>query len=522
MEIPGKNYKNQKNTVAKIVEYEGAKIPPHSVELEQMVLGAMIIDKRGVSEVIDILRPEIFYDPKHQIIYQAVFNLFEAGKAIDLITVSEELEKMGKFGEAGGASYLIELTETVTSAANIEFHARLLQEKYIRREVISIGQKMESNGYDETIDVFNLLDEAERDLYNVSQGNLRQSAEGIDNILHRIKTELDEMSKNDKLPGVPSGYPTLDEITSGWQPGDLIILAARPSMGKTAFALNLARNMVLMHKIPVAFFSLEMNSDQLVKRILSRETRIPAEKFRTGKLTEAEQLILEEKAKLLAANPYLFINDHSMLSIFDLRAQARRMKQKHGIQIIFIDYLQLMHASDKMKPGNREQEISTISRNLKALAKELNIPIIALSQLSRKVEDRASKDAHKRPMLSDLRESGAIEQDADIVAFIYRPEYYGLTEWDDNEGSPAEGEVELNIAKHRNGKTARIYFRFQKEFGLIQERDAFESEYESQMDILPSKMNNMPSTSDAFGLEMDKHDSHTNPNDKTDEEDFPF
>ncbi len=512
MELPGKK-QAPPSGATRFYDLEGAKIPPHDLELEKAVLGAMIIDKRGVSEVIDILRPEIFYDPKHQMIFKAVFELFESGSPIDIVTVGKQLEKNGQLAESGGPQYLVELSSSVTSAANIEFHARLLLEYFVRREVIGIGQKMQADGYNDEKDVFDILDNAEKDLYNISQGSLKQTATALDDILMNIKRELEEIAKNDKLPGVPSGYPSLDEITSGWQPVDLIILAARPSMGKTAFALNMARNIAIGQKKAVAFFSLEMNAEQLVKRILSRETFIPAEKFRTGKFTEAEQKILEEKTRMLAANPYLYINDSSMLSIFDLRAQARRMKQKYNIEIIIIDYLQLMHASDKSKPGNREQEISTISRNLKALAKELNIPIIALSQLSRKVEDRATGTGHKRPMLSDLRESGAIEQDADIVAFIYRPEYYNITEWDDAENSPAEGEVELNIAKHRNGKTARIYFRFKKEFGLIEERDAMSSVIGEDTTVLPSKLNNMTNPGDAFGL---------NDTNSADEDDFPF
>ena len=512
MELPKKNQGPDKGK-GNIYDLEGAKIPPHSLETERSVLGAMIIDKRGVTEIIDMLSPEIFYDPKHQLIFKAVFTLFEEGSPVDLLTVTKRLEKTGELNEAGGPQYLIEITRPVATSANIEYHARLLLEYYVRREVISIGQMMQVNGYEDTKDIFNILDEAEQALYNISQGSLKQSAKPLDDVLMQVRNNLDEIAKNDKLPGVPSGYPSLDEITSGWQPGDLIILAARPSMGKTAFALNMARNIAIDHQKPVAFFSLEMNAEQLIKRILSRETMISADKFRTGKFTDHEQRILEEKFKLLAANGKLYINDSSMLSIFDLRAQARRLKQKHGIEIIFIDYLQLMHASDRMKPGNREQEISTISRNLKSLAKELNIPIIALSQLSRKVEDRAKLEtAHKRPMLSDLRESGAIEQDADIVAFIYRPEYYRITEWDDDENTPAEGEVELNIAKHRNGRTGAIYFKFQKEFGLITERDAVYS-FVNDPAVLPSKINNMtPDPKDSFDLDHPQND----------DDDFPF
>ncbi len=487
------------------------KIPPQALDVEKAVLGAMLIDKRGVNEAIDILFPEVFYLPEHQLIYQAIFSLFQDLQPIDFLTVSQRLEKMGKLKEAGGEFYLVELAKNVASAANIEFHARILLEKYIRREMIDIARKMEVNAFDETRDIFEILDEAEQQLFSITQGSLKQAAQSVDKILMDVKNQLEEIGKGDKLPGIRSGFPSIDEITAGWQRGDLIILAARPSMGKTAFALNMARNISIDYKIPVAFFSLEMTAQQLVKRILSAETQIPAEKFRTGNFTDEELKILNHKISVISNNPNLYINDSSMMTIFDLRAQARRMKSKYGIEIIFIDYLQLMHASDKMKPGNREQEISTISRNLKALAKELDIPIIALSQLSRKVEERNARDQHKRPMLSDLRESGAIEQDADIVSFIYRPEYYGLMEWDDDdEASPTHNEAEFIIAKHRNGKTARIRLKFYNEIGLFAELDHHLPLTKEEKSVFESKINRMPDIDpkDAFGKES--------------EDDFPF
>jgi len=519
MEVPGQEHPDPRRR-GQIINLQTVKIPPYSLELERAVLGAMIVDKRAIDTVLDIIHPEVFYEPAHQTIYQAIFSLAEAGKPVDYLSLSEQLEQMGRLKEVGGRAYLVELTENLTSAANVEMHAYLLLQKYIRRRLIEAGQKMQADGYDETKDIFKSLDEAEQELFQILQRGIKQSAEPANEIAKRVLKELEEISKQDKLPGIPSGYPSLDEITAGWQRGDLIIIAARPSMGKTAFALNLARNMAFVHKIPVAYFSLEMTNEQLMKRILSRETLIPSEKFRRGGFTEAESKILAEKIKKISENPNLYINDESMLSIFELRAQARRLKQKYDIQIIIIDYLQLMHASDRLKPGNREQEISAISRNLKSLAKELDIPIIALSQLSRKVEDRASgQKVHKRPMLSDLRESGAIEQDADIVAFIYRPEVYKIEYWDDDEQTPTEGEMELYIAKHRNGRTAQLYFRFQKEYGLIEERNA-QMAFDSA-NTIPSKMNNMISPDEAFGG-PDEGNNGQNLNPGIDEDDLPF
>jgi len=514
MELPDK--KPVTPSKSQVIEWQGLKVPPHSEEVEKAILGALIIDARAIDRVIESIHPEYFYFPYHQTIYQAISSLYTAAKPIDFLSLKTKLQEMGKLKEIGGAAYLVELTENITSAANIEMHALILKEKFIRRELIQVGQNMQNNGYDETVNTFEAVDKAEQEVFQISRHSINQAARPIDEIAHEVMQNLKELSTSDKLPGIPSGYPSLDELTAGWQRGDLIIIAARPSMGKTAFALNLASNMAFANKYPVAYFSLEMTGDQLLKRILARETLIPAEKFRRGGFSEAEEKKLAEKIGYIQNNPYLYINDESMLSIFELRAQARRLKQQYGIEVIIVDYLQLMHASDKMKPGNREQEISTISRNLKSLAKELDIPIIALSQLSRKVEDRASGDkAHKRPMLSDLRESGAIEQDADIVAFIYRPEVYGLEFWDDGQETPAEGEMELFIAKHRNGRTGKLYFRFQKEYGLITERNTMM--WDNSVHTFPSKMNEFPSTSEAFG-----EDNPPTEKPGLDEDDFPF
>ncbi len=499
------------------------EIPPQAVDVEQAVLGAILIDSRAVSEVIDMLRSEIFYEPKHQIIFQAIVNLFDQSGAIDLLTVRKQLEHMGKLREAGGEYYLLELSRKVTSSAHIEHHARILLEKYMRRKMIEVSHDMKKDAYDETKDVFDILDRAEQNIYSVSQGTMKQDAEPVDNILIRVRNEIEEITKESKLPGVPSGFADLDRITSGWQRGDLIILAARPSMGKTAFALHMARNIAFDHDMAVAFFSLEMSAEQLLKRILANETQINASKFRSGNFTEEELERLNDKIKEISEHPKLFINDTSYMTIFDLRAQARRLKSKENIQIIFIDYLQLMHVSDRLKPGNREQEISTISRGLKALAKELDIPIVALSQLSRKVEDRYKDQQHRRPQLSDLRESGAIEQDADIVTFLYRPDYYNITVWDREPEGPTDNQVELIIAKHRNGATGSIRLWFFKNHGRF-----LDINYQDNMpQVLDSKINhdlpdnikgNLPDTGQAFGPPGDNGGSpENNPND-----DVPF
>ncbi|MDP5043492.1 MAG: replicative DNA helicase, partial [Leeuwenhoekiella sp.] len=420
---------NYINPSKEVISLERGKIPPQAIDLEQVVLGAMMIDKKGVDEIIDILTPEVFYKEAHHHIYDAIRALFENGEPIDLLTVSEQLKKMAKLDQAGGDYYLIQLTQKVSSSAHIEYHARIILQKYIQRSLIKISNEIIEEAYDETTDVFDLLDTAESKLYEVTQGNIKRSSETAQSLVIQAKKKIEEISNKEGLSGVPSGFDRLDKLTSGWQPSDLIIVAARPGMGKTALTLSMARNIAVGQGIPVAFFSLEMASVQLITRLISSETGLSSEKLRTGKLEKHEWEQLNVKVKSLEKAP-LFIDDTPSLSIFDLRAKARRLASQHGIKMIIIDYLQLMTAGGSQKNGNREQEISMISRNLKALAKELMVPVIALSQLSRAVETRGGS---KRPLLSDLRESGAIEQDADIVSFIYRPEYYKIDEWDDEE-----------------------------------------------------------------------------------------
>ena len=413
--------------------------------------------------------------------------------------MSAALRKAGKLEAVGGEFYLVQLSQRVASSAHIEFHARIILQKFIQRSLIRISNEIIETAYKDATDVFDLLDEAESKLYDVTQGNIKKSSETAQNLVLEAKKRIEEISKREGLSGVSTGFEKLDKLTSGWQPSDLIIIAARPGMGKTALTLSMARNIAVTKEIPVAFFSLEMSSVQLITRLISAETGLSSEKLRTGKLAEHEWQQLNVKVTDLEKAP-LFIDDTPSLSIFDLRAKARRLASQHGIKLIIVDYLQLMTAGSSNKAGNREQEISTISRNLKALAKELDIPVIALSQLSRAVETRGGT---KRPMLSDLRESGAIEQDADIVSFIYRPEYYNIDEWDDEERSPSQGQAEFIVAKHRNGGLDNIRLKFIGHLGKFEDLDTFDSPFEFQSKMNPNDneipAGSLPSPDDVFG-----------------------
>ncbi|KAB1159945.1 MULTISPECIES: replicative DNA helicase [Tenacibaculum] len=482
---------------ARIVSLEKGKLPPQALELEEAVLGAMMIDKKGIDEVIDILHPEAFYDKRHQEIYSAIYTLFQNSEPIDLLSVSNQLKKNGKLDVAGGDFYLIGLTQKVASSAHIEFHSRIILEKFIQRKLITISSEIIESAYTETIDVFDLLDDAEGKLFEVTQGNLKKGAERADSLVQQSINKIQEISGKEGMSGLATGFTKLDALTSGWQPSDLIIIAARPGMGKTAFVISMAKNMAIEFNHAVAIFSLEMSSVQLITRMISSETGLTSEKLRKGNLEPHEWEQLNVKVKRLSDSP-IFIDDTPALSIFDLRAKARRLVSQHNVRILIIDYLQLMTAGGA--GGNREQEISTISRNLKALAKELNVPVIALSQLSRAVETRGGS---KRPLLSDLRESGAIEQDADIVSFIFRPEYYGMTEWDDDDHSPCEGQGEFIVAKHRNGGLDNIRLKFTGHLAKFSDlEEGFSSEFQSSMnssfnDEISS--NNFTSPEDAFG-----------------------
>jgi len=492
-----KTFISNKGKKGTVINLEQGKIPPQAVDLEEAVLGAMMIDKKGVDDVIDIIHSDAFYKPAHQFIYEAIFKLFENSEPIDLLTVSNQLRKDEKLEAVGGDFYLINLSQKVSSAAHIEFHARIILQKFIQRRLITISSEIITNSYDETVDVFDLLDEAETKLFDITQGNLKKSSETSQNLVTQALKKIEEISNTEGMSGVASGFSKLDGLTSGWQPSDLVIIAARPGMGKTAFVMSMAKNMAIDFNLPVAIFSLEMSSVQLITRMISSETGISSEKLRKGNLETYEWEALNVKVKNLSNAP-VFIDDTPSLSVFDLRAKARRLVSQHDVRIIIIDYLQLMTAGTNSKgTGNREQEISMISRNLKALAKELNVPVIALSQLSRAVETRGGS---KRPLLSDLRESGAIEQDADIVSFIYRPEYYGLTEWDDEERTPCEGQAEFIVAKHRNGGLENIKMKFIGRLAKFTNlEEGFGTEFQSSMNTDSISPSNFGSANDAFG-----------------------
>ncbi|NND88762.1 MAG: replicative DNA helicase [Flavobacteriaceae bacterium] len=488
-----------------VISLEKGKLPPQAIDLEEVVLGAMMIDKKGVDEVIDILHADVFYKEAHKRIFEAIYTLFENSEPVDLLTVSSQLKKDATLENAGGEFYLVQLTQKVSSSAHIEFHARIILQKFIQRSLIKISNEIIEESYDETTDVFSLLDTAESKLYEITQGNIKRSSETAQQLVIQAKKRIEEIANREGLSGIPSGFDKVDKLTSGWQPSDLIIIAARPGMGKTALTLSMARNVAVEHNIPVAFFSLEMSSVQLITRLISSETGLSSEKLRTGNLEKHEWEQLNVKVKGLEKAP-LFIDDTPSLSIFDLRAKARRLSSQHGIKLIMIDYLQLMTAGGNTKGGNREQEISTISRNLKALAKELNVPVIALSQLSRAVETRGGS---KRPLLSDLRESGAIEQDADIVSFIYRPEYYKIDEWDDEEQSPTDGQAEFIVAKHRNGGLDEIRLKFVGHLGKFENLETFNyptNEFHSSLNAAANddtfKPDRLPSADEAFGSSM--------------------
>jgi replicative DNA helicase len=433
---------------------EHGKLPPQALDLEESVLGALMIERDALTTVIDILQPVSFYKESHQKIYSAIQELFQKSEPVDLLTVKNQLKLNAELEAVGGAYYITKLTNNVASAANIEFHARIISQKYIQRELIRISTETITDAYDETSDVFDLLDKAEQDLFSVAQGNIRKSFDAMPSLVQLAKEQIKKAGeKGDGVNGVPSGFAELDRLTSGWQASELLILAARPGMGKTAFVLSMARNIAVDQGLPIAIFSLEMSSLQMVMRLVASETGLSSDKLKKGNLAQHEWEQLNAKVSALTEAP-LFIDDTPGLSVFELRAKARRLKAQHNIQMIVIDYLQLMHAGGK-DGGNRQEEISIISRSLKVLAKELQIPVIALSQLSRAVETRGGD---KRPMLSDLRESGAIEQDADMVMFIYRPDYYDITV--DEEGNSLAGITEIIVAKHRNGALDNIQLRF--------------------------------------------------------------
>lgn len=460
---------------------EMGKVQPQARELEEAVLGALMLEKDAYSLVSDILKPESFYDSIHQIIYIAIVSLASRQAPIDMLTVVEQLKKDGQLELVGGPVYIAQLTEKVASAAHIEFHARIIAQKYLARELIGFSSQVTNKAFDETSDIDDLMQEAESRLFEISQRNVKKDVTQINPVIKEALNLLQiAANRPEGLSGLQTGFDDLDKITSGWQNSDLVIIAARPAMGKTAFVLSMAKNMAVSYNYPIALFSLEMSNVQLVNRLIVNTCEIPGEKIKNGQLAPFEWEQLDFKIKELYDAP-IFIDDTPSLSVFELRTKARRLVREHGVRMIIIDYLQLMNASG-MQYGSREQEVSMISRSLKGLAKELNIPIIALSQLNRGVEGRTGIEG-KRPQLSDLRESGAIEQDADMVCFIHRPEYYKILE--DEQGNSLIGLAEIIIAKHRNGATGDVRLSFKSDFARFQNVDEMSGRAE-----FTSKINN--------------------------------
>jgi len=481
---------------------EQGKIPPQAPDLEEAVLGAMMLENDRLAEVIEILKPEAFYKETHKYIFLAIQRLFGNNQPVDILTVTEELRQSGELELVGGPYYITMLTNRVASAANIEFHSRIILQKYIQRELIRVSSEIIRDAYEDTTDVFDLLDKAETGLFSISESSIGKSYMDMQSIIKEAIKEINAGREHEgQLRGVGSGFSELDRITSGWQKSDLIIIASRPGMGKTAFALTMARNAAVDFKKPVAVFSLEMSAIQLVTRLISSETEIPQEKLRKGTMADFEWEQLNAKITSLIDAP-LFIDDTAALSIFDLRAKCRRLKARHNIQLIIVDYLQLMQGNQDTK-GNREQEISSISRALKSLSKELDVPVIALSQLSRAPEKRS---AAAKPILSDLRESGSIEQDADMVLFIYRPEYYKIDV--DETGESTSGMAELSISKNRNGPLKDVKLKFISKFAKF---------VDLEMEYAP--VHNIPANSSFDGSvrtrtvmsKMDDHDQTDSP-----------
>ena len=454
----------EKRTTRASLDISYGHLQPQALDLERAVVGALMIDKDAFSIVSEIIRAESFYDPRHQKIYKAIQTLNMDERPVDFMTVIEELKRDGTLEEVGGPTYIVELSSQVASSAHIEYHARVLAQKHLARQLISFASVIETKAFDETVDVDDLMQEAESSLFELSQKNMRQEYTQIDPVLSQAVEILQKAAANTSgLTGIPTGFTRLDDITAGWQASDLVIIAGRPAMGKTSFALSLAKNIAVDYKYPIGFFSLEMNNVQLVNRLMSNVCEISGKKILNGQLDEEEWKRLDRNIRKLQGAP-IYIDDTPGMSIFELRSKARRLVREKGVKVIMIDYLQLMNANGA-KFGSRQEEVSTISRSLKGLAKELNIPILALSQLNRSVENRDSNDG-KRPQLSDLRESGAIEQDADMVLFVHRPEYYHILQ--DEKGNDLRGMAQIIIAKHRKGATGDVLLNFRGEFTRFQ------------------------------------------------------
>ena len=473
-----KKRKTTQPTIIKVGANDLGKLPPQALELEESVIGAMMIEKDAFNSVADLLRPESFYADKHRYIFEAIRSLSAKDAPVDVLSVAEELKLSGKLELAGGILYLSDLTRRVASAAHLHYHAQIVAQKATARDLITMACQIEEKGYDETQDVDELVEEATAKIFEISQRAQKRDVTHIYPVITEAFERMRKASANEgNISGIPSGFTELDKITSGWQKSDLVIIAARPAMGKTAFVLSMAKNIAVDFNIPVAIFSLEMSNVQLINRLIMNVCEIEGNKIRNGRLTTAEWDRLENRINVLEKAP-IYVDDTPGLSVFELQSKARKLVKDKGIKLIIIDYLQLMNANGSSF-GSREQEVSIISRNLKGLAKELDIPVIALSQLSRAVEKRDSSNSNvdgKKPLLSDLRESGAIEQDADMVCFIHRPEYYKL--YDDGNGKDLRGLGQIIVAKHRNGATDEIWLRFIGKYTRFQNEDAA---YDSDM-----------------------------------------
>lgn len=486
------------------------RVPPQALDMEEAVLGALMLEKEAVITVLDILRPESFYKEAHQKIFSAIASLSNKDFPVDLYTVTEELRASGELDSVGGPVYLTQLTSKVVSAANVEYHARIVLQKYIQRELIRVSSEIQVRSFDDTYDITELLDFSEDSIFQIAEGNIKREVAPINEVLKEAISEIEAAGKReDALVGIPSGFTKLDRLTSGWQKSELIIIAARPSMGKTAFALTMARNMAIDHNKKVAIFSCEMSAVQLVNRLIISETDISSQKIKNGRLTEEEWRHLDARIKKLAQAP-IYIDDTPAITVTELRAKCRRLMAQHKLDIVIIDYLQLM--TGPQNSGSREQEVSNISRSLKSIAKELDVPVIALSQLNRSAELRGGM---KRPQLSDLRESGAIEQDADMVVFIHRMEKFGITT--DESGNSTRGIAEIILAKNRNGPVDDIHLRFREEKALFVDLEDFDIDEPSVQPAGPqsvtfgSKMNNDHFTRMGGGFDNENGDYNEPP-----------
>ena len=444
-----------------------------------------MVDSDAFSVVSELLKPETFYEPRHQKIYEAIRNMNMDERPVDIMTLNDELSKMGEIDKVGGVDYLMEISSQVASAAHVESHARILAEKYMQRQLIHFAGDIETKAYDSSVDVDELMQQAEGSLFQISQNNMKQDFTQVAPVVKNAVEILQRAASNKGgLTGIPTGYVGMDEITSGWQASDLVIIAGRPAMGKTSFALSIAKNVAVDYGVPIGFFSLEMNNVQLVNRLISNVCEVSGRKILNGQLDPSDWERLDKRIGRLTDAP-IYVDDTPGLSVFELRTKARRLVREKGVKIIMIDYLQLMNANG-MKFGSRQEEVSTISRSLKGLAKELDIPVLALSQLSRNVENREGLEG-KRPQLSDLRESGAIEQDADMVLFVHRPEYYHI--YQDEKGNDLHGMAQIIIAKHRKGATGDVLLNFRGEFTRFQDPSDAYAPIEQGGEIVGSKMN---------------------------------